>query len=46
MLWKPCANSALRFHTMATGIRSHAKWAMPSIMVIVCLALVVRGLPT
>jgi len=46
MLWKPCANPASRFHMMATGIRSHAKWALPSIMVIVCLALVLRGLPT
>lgn len=45
LLWKPCADRTSRLHAMATGLRFHAKWALPSIMVIICLALVLRGLP-
>jgi len=45
LLWKPRANPASRFHVLAAGLRAHSRWALPSIMVIVCLALVLRGLP-
>ncbi|ABE40027.1 conserved hypothetical protein [Rhodopseudomonas palustris BisB5] len=45
LLWKPRSDPASRFHELASGLRSHSRWALPSIMVIVCLALVVRGLP-
>uniref|UniRef100_Q07NC1 Neurotransmitter-gated ion-channel ligand-binding protein n=1 Tax=Rhodopseudomonas palustris (strain BisA53) TaxID=316055 RepID=Q07NC1_RHOP5 len=45
LVWKPCDNPASRFYTTATGIRFHMKWAMPSIMVIVCVAWVVRAMP-
>jgi hypothetical protein len=45
LLWKPRSDPASRFHVLACGLRSHSRWALPSIMVIVCLALVLRGLP-
>nr|WP_245258225.1 neurotransmitter-gated ion-channel ligand-binding protein [Rhodopseudomonas palustris] len=45
LLWKPCADPTARLHGLASGIRAHSRWALPSIMVILCLALVVRGLP-
>jgi hypothetical protein len=45
LVWKPCDNPASRFHALATGVRYHMKWAMPSIMVIVCVAWVVRAMP-
>jgi hypothetical protein len=45
LLWKPRSDPASRFHVLASGIRDHSRWALPSIMVIVCLALVARGLP-
>ncbi|MFL9502100.1 neurotransmitter-gated ion-channel ligand-binding protein [Rhodopseudomonas sp. G2_2311] len=45
LLWKPRSDPASRYHVLAMGLRSHCRWALPSIMVIVCLALVLRGLP-
>jgi hypothetical protein len=45
LLWKPRSDPDSRFHLLASGLRSHSRWALPSIMVIVCLALVLRGLP-
>jgi hypothetical protein len=40
-----CKDPASRFHVVASEVRRHTKWALPSIMTIICVASVIRVMP-
>jgi hypothetical protein len=41
----PSEDPAARFHALALEARRHARWGLPSIMFIICAAMVIRATP-
>lgn len=44
-LAKPIANPSSRHHVMAQELRRQAKWALPAIMIIICIGAAYRAIP-